>query len=339
MSTNKSSNEWLVDSGCTYHITYDRDLFKELNKTSISTITVANGEQVAVEGIGTISIKIHGCMKQISNVLYVPGINQNLLSVAQLLEEGYKVIFEYKSCVLKDQNNKKVITSKMKVNKFILDLMKNDHIEDHEDSNNLKKLIQLKRSVGRRQQQQQKIFQLNKPSNEWLIDSGCTNHMTYDRELFKKLNKTSISTAMVANGEQTVVEGIGTISIKNHACMTQISNVLYVPGINQSVLSVAQLSEKGYKVIFEYKSCVIKDQNNKKVITSEMKDNKFILDLMKNDDIEDHEDSGALKEFRLRRSVERQQQQKIFQLKSQVGNNTKICSQGRGSRNKKQIRK
>jgi ribulose bisphosphate carboxylase small subunit len=277
-------------------------------------------------------------MKQISNVLYVPGINQNLLSVAQLLEEGYKVIFEYKSCVLKDQNNKKVITSEMKDNKFILDLMKNDHIEDHEDSNNLKKLIQLKRSVGRRQQQQQKIFQLNKPSNEWLIDSGCTNHMTYDRELFKKLNKTSISTAMVANGEQTAVEGIGTISIKNHACMTQISNVLYVPGINQSVLSVAQLLEKGYKVIFEYKSCVIIDQNNKKVTTSEMKDNKFILDLMKNDHIED---SDALKKLiQLRRSVERQQQQqKIFQLKSQVGNNIKIFSQGRGSRNKKQIRK
>jgi hypothetical protein len=96
--------------------------------------------------------------------------------------------------------------------------------------------------------------------------------------------------------------------------------------------------EKGYKVIFEYKSCVIIDQNNKKVTTSEMKDNKFILDLMKNDHIED---SDALKKLiQLRRSVERQQQQqKIFQLKSQVGNNIKIFSQGRGSRNKKQIRK
>jgi hypothetical protein len=183
-------------------------------------------------------------------------------------------------------------------------------------------------------------FTTKKPSNEWLIDSGCTKHMTYDRDLFIELNKTSISTARVANGEQTAVEGIGTISIKTDACIKQISNVLYVPGINQSILSVAQLLEKGYKVIFQYKSCVIKDQNNKKVFTSEMKDNKFILDLMKNDDIEDHEDSGALKEFRLRRSVERQQQQqKIFQLKSQVGNNTKICSQGRGSKNKKQIRK
>ncbi|CAJ2670055.1 unnamed protein product [Trifolium pratense] len=60
-------------------------------------------------------------------------------------------------------------------------------------------------------------FTTNKPSKEWLIDSGCTNHMTYDRDLFKELNKTSISKVRIGNGEQIVVEGIGTISIKTHA--------------------------------------------------------------------------------------------------------------------------
>ncbi|CAJ2644827.1 unnamed protein product [Trifolium pratense] len=148
-TTNKPSKEWLVDSGCTNHMTYDRDLFKELNKTSISKVRIGNGEQIAVEGIGTISIKTHAGMKQISNVLYVPEINQNLLSVAQLLEKNYKVIFEHKSCVIKDQNNKEVITSQIKGKRFVLDLMKNDHIieekkelkfkEDREDSDILKK--------------------------------------------------------------------------------------------------------------------------------------------------------------------------------------------------------
>ncbi|KAK2390546.1 Plant stearoyl-acyl-carrier-protein desaturase family protein [Trifolium repens] len=127
-TTNKPSKEWLIDSGCTNHMTYDRDLFKELNKTSISKVRIGNGEQSAVEGIGTTSIKTHAGMKQISNVLYVPEINQNLLSVAQLLEKNYKVIFEYKSCVIKDQNNKEVITSQIKGKRFVLDLMKNDHI-------------------------------------------------------------------------------------------------------------------------------------------------------------------------------------------------------------------
>jgi hypothetical protein len=70
--------------------------------------------------------------------------------------------------------------------------------------------------------------------------------------------------------------------------------------------------EKGYKVKFDYKNCVIKDQNNKKVITSQMKAKRFVLDLMKNDYIieekkekfklkEDHENSGALKKFQVKK--------------------------------------
>jgi hypothetical protein len=37
-----------------------------------------------------------------SNVLY-----KKILNVAQSLENNYKVTFENKSCVIKDQNNKK----------------------------------------------------------------------------------------------------------------------------------------------------------------------------------------------------------------------------------------
>jgi hypothetical protein len=96
--------------------------------------------------------------------------------------------------------------------------------------------------------------------------------------------------------------------------MQQISNVLYVPEINQNLLSVAQLLEKNYKVIFEHKSCVIKDQNNKEVITSQIKGKRFVLVLMKNDHIfeekkelkfkEDREDSGALKKFQVKEENE-----------------------------------
>jgi hypothetical protein len=50
----------------------------------------------------------------------------------------------------------------------------------------------------------------NKPSTEWLIDSGCTNYITYDRCIFKYFNKTSISKVRFGNGEQIVVENVGT---------------------------------------------------------------------------------------------------------------------------------
>jgi len=47
------------------------------------------------------------------------------------------------------------------------------------------------------------------------------------------------------------------------------------------LLSVAQLLEKGYKVSFENKACVIKNTNNTEVFKVHMKDERFALDFMK----------------------------------------------------------
>ena len=63
-------------------------------------------------------------MKLIYDVLYVPEINQNLLSVPQLLEKGYKVLFEDKNCMIKDSKDRKVFNVQMKGKSFALDLKK-----------------------------------------------------------------------------------------------------------------------------------------------------------------------------------------------------------------------
>jgi len=75
-------------------MTHDKELFKELNKSNISKVRIRNGEQLDVKGTRTISIKIHSNIKLIFDVLYVLDITQNLLSVAQMLEKGYKASFE-----------------------------------------------------------------------------------------------------------------------------------------------------------------------------------------------------------------------------------------------------
>jgi len=153
-ATKQPSKYWLIDSGCTHHMTHDRDLFKELNKSTVTKAIMLNGVHIAVEGIGTVGVKSHSGDKLISNVLYVPKLNQNLLSVPQLLKKGYKVLFEHEKCVIKDQNNKEVLRTKMKARKFILDLKKNVDIadedekkkeynlkEDHNDACVLKKIV------------------------------------------------------------------------------------------------------------------------------------------------------------------------------------------------------
>ena len=83
-------------------MTCDQGLFKELDKTVTSKVRIGNGVYLAVKGKGTVAIEGHTSLKLISNVLYVPEINQNLLSISQLLEKGYKVLFEDNHCMIAD---------------------------------------------------------------------------------------------------------------------------------------------------------------------------------------------------------------------------------------------
>ncbi|KAJ9678655.1 hypothetical protein PVL29_020743 [Vitis rotundifolia] len=122
-ATSSSLETWLIDSGCTNHMTYDQGLFKELDKTITSKVRIGNGAYLAVKSKGTGAIKGHTGLKLISNVLYVPEINQNLLSVGQLLEKGYKVLFEDNHCMIADAQGREVFIVQMKGKSFALDVV------------------------------------------------------------------------------------------------------------------------------------------------------------------------------------------------------------------------
>ena len=71
-ATNSSIESWLIDSDCTNHMAYNRELFRELDKTAISKVKIENGADIAVKGKGTIAIEGYTGLKLISHVLYVP---------------------------------------------------------------------------------------------------------------------------------------------------------------------------------------------------------------------------------------------------------------------------
>jgi len=118
----------MVDSGCTNHMTNDQKLFKELDKTIISKVKIGNGDFISVKGKGTIAIESLKGLKHISDVLYVSDIDQNLLSVAQLVEKGFKVIFEDNWCLIKDAKGSDVFKVKMRAKSYALNLMEEEQI-------------------------------------------------------------------------------------------------------------------------------------------------------------------------------------------------------------------
>ena len=41
-SSKESSESWLIDNGCTNHMTHDKDLFMELRSTNTSKVRIGN---------------------------------------------------------------------------------------------------------------------------------------------------------------------------------------------------------------------------------------------------------------------------------------------------------
>jgi len=86
-STRDSSYHWHIDSSCTNHMTFDKSLFKTMQPTRITKVRIRNDDYIEAKGKGTISISTNSGTKIISDVLYVPNMDQNLLSVGQLIEK------------------------------------------------------------------------------------------------------------------------------------------------------------------------------------------------------------------------------------------------------------
>jgi len=96
------SDLWYLDSAATAHMTSCKDLFTSIKQAG-DTVTVADGRQLACQGIGTIQVQFEGEDVQISNVLYVPGLQGNLLSVGQLTERGIECQFnQYRAELRRD---------------------------------------------------------------------------------------------------------------------------------------------------------------------------------------------------------------------------------------------
>ena len=72
---NSNVGSWLVDSGCTHHMTSNVAIFKELDKGYASKVKVGNGQYVDVKGKGTVAVETQSGTKIIPEVLYVPDID------------------------------------------------------------------------------------------------------------------------------------------------------------------------------------------------------------------------------------------------------------------------
>jgi hypothetical protein len=119
--------------------------------------------------------------------------------------------------------------------------------------------------------------------NDWIIDSGATQHMTFEREWFTTYE--SIVARKVYMGDDTILEAIGKGSIKatmqvgGKMLFTTITQVLHVPKMKNSLISVSKLISEGLKMEFDKDGCKVNNVHGTVVAQARREKNLYLLNV------------------------------------------------------------
>jgi hypothetical protein len=96
-SVTPGEDTWLTDSGASKHMRGQRNILSSLTKNNFPRkVTLRDDYQYLIKGVGESTYKLDsGTPMKMKDVLYVPGLTKNLLSVSTLAKKGFNVAFIY----------------------------------------------------------------------------------------------------------------------------------------------------------------------------------------------------------------------------------------------------
>ncbi|XP_068666404.1 uncharacterized protein [Aristolochia californica] len=105
MKDETQPNMWYLDTGSSNHMCGENETFSDLNESFRSSIKFGDNSTISVMGKGKVTIQTKGnSTYTIANVLFVPDLKTNLLSVGQLQENGAKFLSKMKYVRFKMQS-------------------------------------------------------------------------------------------------------------------------------------------------------------------------------------------------------------------------------------------
>ncbi|KAG8493115.1 hypothetical protein CXB51_010427 [Gossypium anomalum] len=95
VNNSKVSEEWILDSGCTFHISPNQDWFTTYETVSKVVVLIGNNASYKIASVGTIKVKMFDkVVSTLSNVRYIPELKGNLISLSTFDSKGYKYTTE-----------------------------------------------------------------------------------------------------------------------------------------------------------------------------------------------------------------------------------------------------
>ena len=115
-------------------------------------------------------------------------------------------------------------------------------------------------------------------ASEWIMDSGCTNHMTGDRSLMmdSTLRPSDKSHITFADTGKSKVLGLGRVAISRDQHMDK---VMLVESLGFNLMSVSMLCDLNMIVLFgKYRCLVLMESDKSLVFEGYRKDDLYMVD-------------------------------------------------------------
>nr|GEX29375.1 retrovirus-related Pol polyprotein from transposon TNT 1-94 [Tanacetum cinerariifolium] len=324
---------WIIDSGCSKHMTGNRALFTNYMEKFLRTVRFGNNDFSVI--VGYVDVVIESMT--IKKVYYVKGLGNNLFSVGQFCDKGLEVAFRNSTCFIRNEDGVDLLTGDRSSNLYTIslneitsnssacllekasssqswlwhqrlshlnfatinNLVKNnlvrgltkmkfekDHLKKPPDSLNVRSKSNSNKSLPRTVLRWLlKVQPLAEPVARWvpkivqiylwIIDSGCSKHMTGNRALFTNYMEKFLRTVRFGNNDFSVIVGYVDVVIES---MT-IKKVYYVKGLGNNLFSVGQFCDKGLEVAFRNSTCFIRNEDGVDLLTGDRSSNLYTISL------------------------------------------------------------
>jgi hypothetical protein len=112
--------------------------------------------------------------------------------------------------------------------------------------------------------------------SHWVIDSGCTQHMTGNPRMFTSLDENVDGQDKITFGDNSKgkVQGHGKVAISNDL---SISNVLLVAPLSFNLLSVGQLCDPGLQCLFTPTEVIVSKMDDESMVFQGFRYNNLYL--------------------------------------------------------------
>ncbi|KAL2250008.1 UNVERIFIED_CONTAM: Retrovirus-related Pol polyprotein from transposon TNT 1-94 [Sesamum indicum] len=94
LSVSSSSDDWVVDSGASFHSCSNKDIMEPYTSGDFGLVYLADNKPLKIVGKGDVRIKsTNGSCWTLHDVRHIPGLKRNLISVGQLGSDGFHTTF------------------------------------------------------------------------------------------------------------------------------------------------------------------------------------------------------------------------------------------------------